>query len=95
MEIFNSYVSLPEGSQYQPTVNPVHPWFALQVVTKPATAIVDDGAGAKPVSQLERAKNGRRWKPGEDLVKIWANHGKPANSCGLSWSFMIRGWIKI
>lgn len=31
-----------------------------EVVTKPATAIVDDGAGAKPVSQLERAKNGRR-----------------------------------
>ena len=71
MEIFHSYVSLPEGSQYQPTVNPIHPWFALQVVTKPATAIVDDGAGAKPVSQLERAKNGRRWKPGEDVGKPW------------------------
>ena len=54
-----------------------------QVVTKPATAIVDEGAHAKPKSQLERAKNGR---PGldsgaEGWGRPWGKDGQ-ANSCG-------------
>ena len=69
MEIFHSYVSLPEGSQYQPTVNPIHPWFALQVVTKPATAIVDDGAGREAC-----VATGARQE--RQALKTWGRYGQ-------------------
>lgn len=54
--------------------NPNFAQWLWEVVTKPATAIVDDGAGAKPMSQLERAKNGRRISNATRQVELPQRH---------------------